>query len=217
MMPRSVAGDLRSRDRIRALPYVSRETFLRLERYVELLQQWQARHNLVSSDTIAEIWQRHILDSVQIFALRPKARSWVDIGSGGGLPGLVLASFLSESNGHIILVESNRKKAAFLQHVTGTLSLPVTVLAQRIEDVALTIGPVDVVTARALANLQTLLGYANPLLKKGAVALFLKGSDYQRELTEAEQNWHISYQLHGSITDPQSRIVEILEAQRRAS
>jgi 16S rRNA (guanine527-N7)-methyltransferase len=205
-----------AQDIVRASPYVSRETFRRLQGYVENLIRWQRTHNLIAPDTLREIWRRHILDSLQLFALKPDARQWVDFGSGAGLPGLVIAILLEKTNGGVILVESNRKKAAFLQHVATALSVPVNVLSARIEDVVPSLPDTEVVTARALADLTTLLVYANPLLKTGAVALFPKGRDYLRELTVAEENWQISYRLHQSITDPLARIVEIHSARHRA-
>jgi len=189
---------------------VSRETFEKLSRYVDLLLQWQARINLISPTTVNAIWTRHILDSTQLFHLKPAARHWVDLGSGGGLPGLVLACCLAESEGGMIdLVESNGKKAAFLRHVAVTLGLPVQVHAERIESVLPKLDHVDVVTARALAPLGQLIGYSSILLKKGATALFLKGREAEQELTEAAKEWQFSIQSHPSQTDPKAAIVEI--------
>jgi 16S rRNA (guanine527-N7)-methyltransferase len=189
---------------------VSRETLHRLDLYVDILLQWQQRINLISPATIPELWSRHVLDSVQLVRLKPDARQWVDLGSGGGLPGLVIACFLAETaDGRIHLIESNGKKAAFLRHVAITLSLPAEIHAQRIEEVIPNLPQPDVVTARALATLDQLIGYSNLLLKRGAIGLFLKGRDVDGELTAAQRNWHLSYTLHQSVTEPTARIVEI--------
>ncbi len=189
---------------------VSRETLQRLEAYVELLLQWQSRINLISPRTISEIWSRHVLDSVQLAELAPAAARWADLGSGGGLPGLVLGCLLVERPGGVIdLVESNGKKSSFLRHVATTLALPVHVHAERIEDAVATLPQPEVVTARALAPLDVLIGYSNLLLKRGAIGLFPKGRDFDEELTAAQRSWHFSYALHRSVTDSEARIIEI--------
>ncbi|OYU47988.1 MAG: 16S rRNA (guanine(527)-N(7))-methyltransferase RsmG [Rhizobiales bacterium PAR1] len=189
---------------------VSRETFERLEAYVALLLQWQGHINLIAPSTIPEIWTRHIQDSVQLHRLKPEARLWVDLGSGGGLPGLVLASILVETPGSAIhLVESNGKKASFLRHVATELQLPAIVHSQRIEDAIPALPTPDVVTARALSSLTDLIGYSNLLLKSGAVGLFPKGRDAGEELTEAQKSWHFTYALHESTTDAAAKIVEL--------
>lgn len=189
---------------------VSRETLARLEAYVALLLQWQQRINLISPTTIPDIWTRHILDSAQLYHLRPDARRWADLGSGGGLPGIVIACLLAEkADGEIHLIESNGKKAAFLRHVTTSLALPAVIHAVRIEDAVPKLLQIDVVTARALAPLTDLLRFSNLLLKRGAVGLFPKGRDVEEELTTARLNWHFSSRLHASVTDPEARIVEI--------
>lgn len=189
---------------------VSRETCGDLQQFVVLLKQWQSRINLISPNTLSEIWDRHITDSAQIFALHPEAAIWLDLGSGGGLPGLVIAIFVKKrGHGRVHLVESNQKKAAFLRFVVQELALPAEVYARRIEDCIGSIGQPDIVTARALAPLDALFGYANLLLKRGAVGLFPKGRDHQEELTEALRNWQFSYKLHPSVTDSKARIVEV--------
>lgn len=189
---------------------VSRETFERLEAYVALLLQWQKRINLIAPSTIPEIWTRHIQDSVQIHRLQPHAKLWVDLGSGGGLPGLVLASILVEMPGGVIhLVESNGKKAAFLRHVVTELGLPAVIHARRIEDALPQLPQPDVVTARALASLSDLIGYSNLLLKSGAIGLFPKGRDVGEELTEAQKSWQFTYALHASTTDAAAKVVEL--------
>jgi 16S rRNA (guanine527-N7)-methyltransferase len=189
---------------------VSRETFERLDAYVTLLLQWQKHINLIAPSTIPYIWTRHIQDSVQLHRLQPHARIWVDLGSGGGLPGLVLASILAEApDSTIHLVESNGKKAAFLRHVVTELGLPAVVHSQRIEDAIQHLPQPDIVTARALASLSDLISYSNLLLKSGAVGLFPKGRDVGEELTEAQKSWQFTYGLHESTTDAEAKIVEL--------
>lgn len=188
---------------------VSRETLDRLQSYCELLVHWQKKTNLVAPSTLAGLWTRHILDSAQLLQLAPDARTWLDLGSGGGLPGLVLACQLVESGGTIDLVESNGKKAAFLRHVVVTLQLPARVHADRLENVLPGLQRPDVVTARALASLDDLIDFSKQLLKSGATGLFPKGRDHEVELTEALRRWHFSYRMHASRTDPEARIIEI--------
>lgn len=188
---------------------VSRETVERLEAYVALLTRWQETTNLVAPSTIGQIWTRHILDSAQLLALAPSARAWIDLGSGGGLPGLVLACQLKEVGGTIDLVESNSKKAAFLRHVTTQLALPAQVHGNRIETVLPKLATPDIVTARALAPLTELISYSKQLLKSGAAGLFPKGREYAAELTEAGKHWHFSHELHASRTEPEARIIRI--------
>lgn len=199
-----------AKDLIRSRYDVSHETFGKLEQYVDLLRHWQRKINLVSPTTLDEIWTRHILDSVQIFALKPSAKRWLDLGSGGGLPGLVIGCLLGDEGGtSITLVESNGKKGAFLRHVAAELNLPVRVIVDRIEDVIPTLEQPEVVTARALASLDQLLRFTNLLLKKGTVALFPKGRDHEEELTAAAVHWHFLAQRHASVTDPSARILEV--------
>lgn len=199
-----------ARSYIASLPGVSRETLDCLDLYVESLLQWQSRINLIAPSTVNQIWQRHILDSAQLAELCPKARIWLDIGSGAGLPGLVIAIVMKGLAGHHIhLVESNRKKAAFLQHMIQQLDLPATLHAERIEDVISRVHLVEVVTARAFASLPDLLSISNLLLIRGAVGLFPKGRDLESELTDAQKVWHFSYRLHRSQTDRFAHIAEI--------
>lgn len=190
---------------------VSRETLARLDRFVALLLQRQQTLNLIARSTIPRIWTRHIADSYQLLGLAPGARRWVDLGSGAGFPGLVIACALAEAlEARIHLVESTKKKAEFLSGVATALQLPVRVVAERIEDFAKTFNePVEVVTARALAPLTRTLEYANPLLKSGAVGLFPKGQDVEAELTEAAKYWNIAAELVPSRTDPRGRIVRV--------
>jgi 16S rRNA (guanine527-N7)-methyltransferase len=210
-------------DRARAqeLVAVSRETLARLDRLVDLLLEWQQTRNLIAASTIPTVWTRHVADSLQLLELAPGAKSWVDLGSGGGFPGLVLACALAEKPGsRIHLVESTAKKCAFLQAVTDALGLPAQVQCQRAEAFIPTFPrKPDVVTARALAPLPKLLELAFPLLKKGARGLFLKGQDVGAELTEASKYWSIEYKLVPSRTDDHARIVvvESLESRKFAA
>jgi 16S rRNA (guanine527-N7)-methyltransferase len=205
-------------DRARALELtpVSRETLVRLDRFVTLFLDTQSHTNLIGLRSVAELWTRHIADSLQLLGLAPQARVWLDLGSGGGFPGVVLACALADRPGSAVhLVESTGKKAAFLRKVCGELALPATVHHRRIEDLSLAIAA-DVVTARALAPLPTLLGYVAPLLKPGAQALLLKGQDVEVELTEAAKYWNIEAELAPSRTNPASRIVIVRGLQRRS-
>jgi 16S rRNA (guanine527-N7)-methyltransferase len=206
-------------DRARALALVpvSRETIARLDRLAALLLAWQKTTNLIGRSTIAHLWTRHIADSLQLLALAPAARVWVDLGSGAGFPGLVIACALAAEPGACVhLVEINAKKAAFLGAVVRQLALPALVHRQRIEAFAAGfVEKADIVTARALAPLRELLAYAEPLLKSGAQALFLKGQDVEAELTEATKYWKMSVELHPSITHQGSAIVRIRTAERR--
>jgi 16S rRNA (guanine527-N7)-methyltransferase len=209
--------DFSDRARALALVTVSRETLARLDAFVTLLLKWQSTTNLVARSTLDTIWTRHIADSLQLLALAPDARVWVDLGSGGGFPGLVLACGLADIPGaRVHLVESNAKKAAFLREAARALGLPALVHAARIEDFIHRLNEsVDIVTARALAPLADLLGYAEPFVKKGAQGLFPKGQDVEVELTEASKYWRIDVTLAPSVTSADARIVMIRRAERR--
>src|ERR1700733_6238511 len=198
---------------------VSRETEGRLQRYVDLLLEWQAKTNLVAPSTLPNLWTRHISDSLQLLGLAPSAVRWADLGSGGGFPGVVLACGLAERPGaRIHLVERNAKKAAFLREALRVTGAPGTVhLADIGDSVDRITGKVDCVTARALAPLHQLIGYAEPLVKKGAKALFPKGQDVEAELTEATKYWNIEPQLHSSRTGGHGWIVELDQIERRNS
>ncbi|MGJ5133782.1 MULTISPECIES: 16S rRNA (guanine(527)-N(7))-methyltransferase RsmG [unclassified Bradyrhizobium] len=194
-----------------ALTPVSRETEQRLDRYVALLLEWQAKTNLIAPSTLPHLWTRHIADSLQLLDLAPDARIWIDLGSGGGFPGVVLACALAERDGaQVHLVERNAKKAAFLREAIRVTGAPGTVHLSEIGDIVEKwSGRVDCVTARALAPLHQLIGFAEPLVKKGARALFLKGQDVEAELTESTKYWKIESKLHSSRTGGQGWIVAI--------
>ncbi|UFZ02182.1 16S rRNA (guanine(527)-N(7))-methyltransferase RsmG [Bradyrhizobium ontarionense] len=197
---------------------VSRETQERLDRYVALLLEWQAKTNLVAPSTLPHLWTRHIADSLQLLDLAPDAKVWVDLGSGGGFPGVVLACALAERPGaQIHLVERNAKKAAFLREAIRVTRAPSVVHLSEIGDIVEKWGGrVDCVTARALAPLHQLIGFAEPLVKKGAKALFLKGQDVEAELTESTKYWKIEPKLYPSRTGGQGWIVAIDCIERRS-
>jgi 16S rRNA (guanine527-N7)-methyltransferase len=196
---------------------VSRETEARLDRYVELLLEWQAKTNLVAPSTLPSLWTRHISDSLQLLTLAPSAKVWADLGSGGGFPGVVLACALAETPGVMVhLIERNAKKAAFLREALRVTDARGTVHLSDIGDnVDRITGPVDCITARALAPLHQLIGFAEPLMRQGTKALFLKGQDVEAELTEATKYWNIKPQLHSSRTGGHGWIVELDQIERR--
>ena len=206
-------------DKLRALALtpVSRETEARLDRYVDLLRKWQTKTNLVAPSTLPALWTRHISDSLQLLTITPAAKTWVDLGSGGGFPGVVLACALAEAPGALVhLVERNAKKAAFLREALRVTNSPGQIHLADIEDnVDRITGSVDCVTARAVAPLHQLIGFAEPLMRRGAKALFLKGQDVEAELTEATKYWKIKPQLHSSRTGGHGWIVELDRIERR--
>jgi 16S rRNA (guanine527-N7)-methyltransferase len=208
-----------SEDRARALAItpVSRETAARLDRFVELLLKWQRVSNLIADSTVPHLWTRHIADSLQLIPLAPEARTWVDLGSGAGFPGLVLGCVLGDTSGaRVHLVESNAKKAAFLREAARVSGAGAAVQHGRAEDVIPDWRePVDVVTARALAPLSVLVEFAAPMVKRGAKALLLKGQDVEAELTETTKYWNIEAVILPSRTDSTGRIIEIRALERR--
>ncbi|TCK29944.1 16S rRNA (guanine527-N7)-methyltransferase [Ancylobacter aquaticus] len=205
-----------SADRSRALSLtpVSRETEQRLEIIVALLAKWQRTINLVAPATLPVVWTRHIADSLQLMPLAGEATRWVDLGSGGGFPGLVVAAVLAERrDADVTLVESDSRKAAFLREAARLADLPVTVLPSRIEQVAAVVAPgVEVVSARALAPLPRLLELALPFLAQGATGLFLKGQDVDNELTQASKSWRIDAEIRASLTDGGGHVLIVRKA-----
>ncbi|MEO3471095.1 16S rRNA (guanine(527)-N(7))-methyltransferase RsmG [Roseomonas sp. CAU 1739] len=184
---------------------------VRLAAFAELLLRWNATINLVSARTALELDQRHIADSLQLVPLLPAEGTIADLGSGGGLPGIVIAAALPDREMH--LVESDRRKAAFLIEAAGTLKLPrVTVHAQRIEQARLP--PVAAVTARALAPLDVLLGFAARFLAPGGTAILPKGRMAEQELTSATAHWHFKAERFESRTDPEATILRLSEIRR---
>lgn len=187
------------------LTNVSRETIDRLAKYVELLASWNRRINLVGRDTMGDVWRRHVLDSAQLFPLIPReARRLVDLGSGAGFPGLVLA-IMGVPDVH--LIESDGRKAVFLREAVRITGAPATVHARRIDRVPPFIA--DVVTARALAPLPELLAISERFLGPRTIYLFLKGRMVDEELTEAAKAWHIRMDRQPSLTDPSGCVLRL--------
>ncbi len=198
---------------------VSRETYERLKEFERTFLKWNTRINLVAASTLNEIWSRHVLDSAQLARLAPEELRWLDLGSGGGFPGAVMAILLRERPGaRIALVESNRKKAAFLQSTVGGAGVA-TVHARRIEDVIGVVPIPQIVTARALAPLPKLLELASPWLTAGARGLFHKGRDYRSEIEESAEHWRFDLIEHESRINPEGAILDIrnLEPSRHAA
>src|SRR5262244_1080856 len=210
------------RERALALTPVSRETLARLDRFVALLLAWQRTTSLIAPSTVSHLWTRHIADSLQLLDLGPHARVWIDLGAGGGFPGLVIACALAGRPGaQVHLIESNTKKAAFLREAQRLTETPASVHAARIEDfVASFEGPADVVAARAVAPLKSLLDQCFPLLgKSGAMGLFPKGQNAELELGQARESraakaWTMNATLVPSRTDPAGRIIVIRDVER---
>ncbi|CAI3938360.1 16S rRNA G527 N7-methylase RsmG (former glucose-inhibited division protein B) (RsmG) (PDB:1XDZ) (PUBMED:15375115 [Commensalibacter communis] len=187
------------------LENVSRETKEKLELYVSLLQQWNTKINLVSKQTIDQIWDRHILDSLQLASfIDPSVGSIADFGSGGGFPGLVLAIVTGIP---ITLIESDMRKTVFLREVARQTQANVNILCKRIEQVD--IPSVDVITARALASLEILLSFSENRVKENGYCLFLKGRQVDDEIAEAQQNWEFDYLKIPSKTSSDGVIVKI--------
>lgn len=198
--------------------HVSRESLDALKTYVALVEKWQARINLIARATLPEVWTRHVADGLQLVQRIPRdARTIVDIGSGGGVPGLVLAIVMAERPGLCVhLVESNGKKAAFLREAIRRTGAAAVVHPDRLEALCArdAFGKVDVVTARAVAPLCRLLDLAAPLIENGAIGLFHKGQDVDSELTEATKYWRITYTKSPSLIDSRGCILEIKEIER---
>ncbi len=191
---------------------VPRETIHRLVRYADLLALWQKSKNLVGPSTLPHLWSRHFADSAQLTELAPNARLWLDLGSGAGFPGLVVAILQTgRPDFRMHLVESNRKKSAFLQEVARATEAPVDIHAMRIEDLAESrenLKP-DVVSARGLAPLPRLLELAGPFFGPQTRGLFLKGRETHSEIEEAQAFFDFGLRLHPSLTAPNSYIVEV--------
>lgn len=189
---------------------VSRETFEKLELLERELRRWQGIKNLVGPVTIDQIWERHIVDSLQLLDLAPDAKTWIDLGSGAGFPGLVLAIAGAERGLKVHLVESNSRKCAFLRQIARLTGSAVTIHEARLETVILGfVGKADVVSARALAALDQLLDWTAPLLKARTIGLFPKGRDVETELTEARKKWTFEAETLPSSTDSSARILRI--------
>ncbi|MEX3010822.1 16S rRNA (guanine(527)-N(7))-methyltransferase RsmG [Hoeflea sp. TYP-13] len=182
----------------------------RLEHFVALFEKWSKTINLAAPSTLPQIWERHVLDSAQLYGLNPGPKRWVDLGSGGGFPGVVTAILLTETGGgHVDLVESNQKKAAFLRQALAETGARGAVHAVRIEKAAEDLSGYDAVSARALTDLDGLLTYSMPWLKDGATAFFHKGRDYRREIANARSRWSFDLVEHTSVVDADSVILQI--------
>jgi 16S rRNA (guanine527-N7)-methyltransferase len=197
---------------------VPRETIHRLTRYSELLAHWQKSTNLVAPSTLPVLWSRHFTDSAQLAKLAPEARLWLDLGSGAGFPGLVVAIInAGKADFRMHLVEASRKKCAFLSEVARETGASVTVHAERIEALAERADKPapDVVSARALAPLQQLLELAAPFFVAKTRGLFLKGRDAESEIEAARETWTFDARLHPSLTATDAHVVEIANLQPR--
>ncbi len=178
-----------------------------LERFREILVDWNGRINLVGASTLDSYWSRHVWDSAQLLPLAPDALTWADLGAGAGFPGLVLAVLLKGRAGaKVHLVESTAKRCRFLSEVVAALELPAQVHNARAEALKL---KVDVVTARALAPLVRLLGFSAPYFSHGARGLFLKGQDTETEIDDARAAWRFDVDVLPSQSDPRGRILSI--------
>lgn len=192
---------------------VSRETERRLSVYLDLLRKWSPKINLVSAESLKDAWARHFVDSLQVASLCPDdTQTWVDLGSGGGFPGAVVAIAMAEAGVDVILVESDQRKATFLRTVSRETNVPFRVIAKRIEDIE----PLqaDVVSARALAALPDLLHLADFHMAPTGCALFQKGATWRNEVVEAQKQWRFSCETHRSETGPDAAILKIGDLSR---
>jgi 16S rRNA (guanine527-N7)-methyltransferase len=213
-LPDPIAPDLAlQREEFLAHIAVDTGTLKKLDRYAELLTEWGQKFNLVSRSTLPQIWQRHILDSAQLARHIPAdARKLADLGSGAGLPGIIL-SIMGAHEVH--LIESIGKKANFLRMVAEELGLNVKVHQERIEDLPQAL-KFDVVTARALKSLTELLDYARPLMRTEAICVFLKGQNLAAELTETRKYWKFGSETIKSLSDPSGSVLIIRDPHRQA-
>jgi len=196
-------------------PNVSRETYEALSQLVILLNKWNRAINLVAANSVADAWQRHVLDSLQLWQyISPNAHRLTDIGSGAGFPGLVLAiaAQTTEHQLRVTLIESDHRKCEFLNTVTRILGLDVAVIADQIIQVPAQFA--DVLTARALAPLDVLLGYADLHLAPHGIALFLKGENAMAEVKVARERWEFQLESYGSLTNPTGNVFKIGDIRR---
>lgn len=188
---------------------VSRETFDRLSIFAELVKKWNPRINLVSKRSLDDLWTRHIIDSIQVFRNAPVGGLWVDLGSGGGFPGMICAILGAEEmpDTRFICVESDQRKSAFLRSAARECGVNCQVISQRIE----VLNPLnaDILSARALTDLTGLLGFAERHLKSDGTALFPKGANWKKEMQEAAKQWNFSYDAVTSLTEPQAVLLKI--------
>ena len=200
-------------DEFQALTGAAPERMVELERFLVMLTEANEVMNLVGPDSLPDFWKRHAWDSAQLLDRAGFAKTWADLGAGAGFPGLVLAILSKDRpNGHVWLVDSLQKRCRFLQAVVDELGLPATVVWGRAEEQAI---KVDIVTARAVAPMEKLLGYAQPYLSRGAQGLFLKGEKAEQELKDSAKSWHVDAELTVSRSDPRGRIVTIRSLKSR--
>jgi 16S rRNA (guanine527-N7)-methyltransferase len=197
--------------------HVSRETLQRLERFHTVFLQWQKRINLVSPTTVSQFWRRHVADSLQLLAFAPDARCWVDLGSGGGFPGLVVAAARSDQAWfRTVLIESNGKKAAFLREAARVCGISAEIMAERLELALPRLStPVDVVSARALAPLGQLIAWTEELLKTGTLGLYLKGKDATSEIAATQCPSFLRIKSFPGRIEPDSAIIAVWNPDRR--
>ena len=191
---------------------VSRETFEKLKTYECLLKEWQTKFNLVSNSTLENAWERHFLDSVQLFKLIPQtAKTLMDFGSGAGFPGMVIAIMANAKTPYlkVSLVESTTKKTLYLNEVKKQVGVEVEIINERIEKIKPHI--VDVITSRAMTSLDALLQYALPFCGKKTVCIFPKGKKYAEELQEAQKKWSFSCQIVDSEQSDEGKILVITD------
>ena len=187
---------------------VSRETLMRLQKFRALLNDWSTKINLIGPKELGRFWRRHAFDSAQLLSVAPDAVRWIDAGAGAGFPGIVIACGLAgRPDAEVVLVESIAKKCGFLQAAIDALEIPARVENARVE--MLRPFPVDVFTARALADLPTLMTYARPYLDRGAIGLFPRGERAEEELTSIANSKRLRCQLIQSRSDPRGRIVKV--------
>ncbi|SFL78266.1 16S rRNA (guanine(527)-N(7))-methyltransferase RsmG [Shimia aestuarii] len=202
-------------DRVLSTLDVSRETSERLKVLAALLEKWNPRINLVSKSTISALWTRHILDSAQIFNLATHpVPHWVDIGSGGGFPGLVIAIMAAEtqSPAGLTMIESDHRKCTFLRTVLRETGVSATVITDRIEKAAPQ--SADILSARALADLTALFSFTERHLRKGGTALFPKGANWEKEVRTAQESWSFNLEVIQSITEPEAVILKVGDLER---
>ncbi len=199
-------------DQVLEVVSVSRETIAKIERVIALLDDWRGRMNLIGPSEMDHIWRRHVLDSLQLLPLIPQGGVTVDLGSGSGFPGLVLAAGLSRSDAEIVMIETVGKKCAFLREVIRTADLNGRVRQGRVENVNDL--AVSCITARAFAPLPKILGYAEKWFAQGAFALLPKGRRWQEELTQAQECWKFAYEVIPSLSGGEGAILKISEVSR---
>lgn len=193
---------------------VSRETLADLQYYLRAMLKWNPTINLIARSTVENAWERHVLDGLQVWPLAQPFQKLVDLGSGGGIPGipLAIAAKNAGTSCEVVLIESDRRKAAFLSTICQELSLPARVLAARIEDALPQ--EADICTARALAPATDLLNHAERHLRTGGICLFLKGKRADEEISKAKDMWDFSLVEHPSRTDPNAKILEVGDLRR---